>query len=140
GRVKEALGYYGLSEWTGKTKHSMDYMSLMRRLRDICVNNAIPFTGLGESEEADSVITVVGQQMFVHFFDKTASPSQIISHALSTISKGITIILFTSSSEKDAFQGMLVSSPSVAPMITKMEAEGGSLQFLTADEFEKMLL
>ncbi len=140
GRVKEALGYYGLSEWTDKTKHSMDYMALMRRLRDICVNNAIPFSGLGESEEADSVITVVGQQMFVHFFDKTSDSSQIISHALSTINKGITILLFKNNSDKEAFQGMLVSSPSVAPMITKMEAEGGSLQFLTAEEFEKMLL
>ena len=112
----------------------------MRRLRDICVNNAIPFTGLGESEEADSVITVVGQQMFVHFFDKSSDVSQIIGSSLSTISKGITIILFKNNSEKEAFQNMLVSSPSAAPMITKMEAEGGSLQFLTAEEFEKMLM
>ncbi len=140
GRVKEALGYYGLSEWADKTKRSMDYMALMRRLRDICVNNAIPFTGLGESEEADSVITVVGQQMFVHFFDKSSDVSQIIGSSLSTISKGITIILFKNNSEKEAFQNMLVSSPSAAPMITKMEAEGGSLQFLTAEEFEKMLM
>jgi hypothetical protein len=140
GRVKEALGYYGLSEWTDKTKRSMDYMALMRRLRDICVNNAIPFTSLGESEEADSVITVVGQQMFVHFFDKSIETSQVLANPLSTISKGITIILFKSNGEKDAFQNLLISSPSVAPLITKMEADGGSLQFLTADEFEKMLM
>jgi hypothetical protein len=140
GRVKESLGYYGLSTWADKTNLSVDHMALMRRLRDICVNNAVPFTGVGESSEADSVITVVGQQMFVHFYDKSQDVSKIMGKSLATISSGITILLFKNPSERDAFQAMLSSSPSVAPLISKMEAEGGSLQFLTADEFEKMLL
>jgi hypothetical protein len=140
GRVRESLGYYGLTEWAAKTGRSMDYMALMRRLRDICVNNAVPFTGIGESKEADSVITVVGQQMFVHFYDKGQDAGRMISRMLSTISKGITIVLFKFPPEKDAFRAMLDSSPSAALLIAKMEADGGSLQLLTADEFEKMLL
>jgi hypothetical protein len=140
GRVRESLGYYGLTEWAAKTGRSMDYMALMRRLRDICVNNAVPFTGIGESKEADSVITVVGQQMFVHFYGKGQDAGRMISRMLSTISKGITIVLFKFPPEKDAFRAMLDSSPSAALLIAKMEADGGSLQLLTADEFEKMLL
>jgi hypothetical protein len=140
GRVKEALGYYGLITWIDKSKRSMDYLALMRRLRDICVNNAIPFTSVGESDEADSVITVVGQQMFVHFYDKGQDIPKILGQSLSTINKGITIMLFKNPSDRDSFQVMLNSSPSVAPLIAKMEAEGGALQFLTVEEFEKMLL
>jgi hypothetical protein len=140
GRVKEALGYYGLAGWEERTKRTMDYLALMRRLRDICVNNAVPFTTLGESPEADSVITVVGQQMFVHFYEKRGDMRVLLGRTLSTINKGITIILFKNPYERDYFHTMISSSPSAAPLIAKMEADSGSLQFLTADEFEKMLL
>jgi len=140
GYVKESVGYYGLATWLERSKHSMDYIALMRRLRDICVNNAIPFTGTGESETADSEITVVGQQMFVHFYDRSGDVRKLLSRTLSTISKGITILLFKNPADKDAFQDLLNSSPSAAPLIAKMEADSGSLQFLTVDEFEKMLI
>jgi len=140
GRVKEALGYYGRTEWEEKSKRTIGYLALMRKLRDICVNNAIPFTSIDESPEADSEITVAGQTMFVHFFEKGVDKNVLLGRSLKTISKGITIILFKSAQDKDQLQGILDSSPSVAPLIMKMEGGSGSLQFLTTDEFEKTLL
>jgi hypothetical protein len=140
GQVRESLSYYGLTEWEAKSKRSIEYLSLMRRIRDICVNNAIPFTSIGESKEADTVITVVGQQISVHFYEKNANLRELISRVLPTIGRGISIILFKNPFDKDGFQQLVNSSPSVAPLIVKMEADSSSLLFLTTEELEKMLL
>ncbi|MDD5340434.1 MAG: hypothetical protein PHV13_04250, partial [Candidatus ainarchaeum sp.] len=138
-RLKESMGYYGLTGWEEASKRSINYLAMMRRLRDICVNNAVPFTSLGESEAADSEVTVAGQQMFLHFYEKEGDQRGLLKKALGTIGKGITIIMFRSEGEKAAFQGM-IQSPSAAPLTLKMEADSGAVQLLTADEFEKMLI
>jgi hypothetical protein len=140
GKVKESLSYYGLSDWEEKSKRSIDYLSLMRRIRDICVNNAIPFTAVGESKEADTVITVVGQQISVHFYEKNANVRELISRILPTIGHGISIVLFKNPTDKEAFGQLINSSASVAPLIVKMEADSSSLLMLTTDELEKLLL
>ncbi len=138
-KVKGSLGYYGLASWEAKSKRSMDYLVLLRRLRDICVNNAVPFTGMGESKEADSVITVVGQQMYLHFFDKHGDVESMFKQVLHSINKGITIIMFQSEHEKQQFTSLLNSSPSVAPLILKMESDSKSLIFQTTEELEDMI-
>ncbi len=139
GDVKESMGYYGLTLWEAKAKRSIAYLAMMRKLRDICVNNAVPFTGLGESTVADSEITVVGQQMFLEFFEREGNPRERIAKILSTVKKGITIVLFKNPADKEVFLTQM-NSPSIATLLVKMEAEGGSIQLLTTSEFEKMLL
>jgi uncharacterized protein YlzI (FlbEa/FlbD family) len=137
--VKESMGYYGLVQWEEASKRSINYLAMMRSLRDICVNNAVPFTALGESENADSEVTVAGQQMFLHFYEKEDDQKELLKRALGSVGKGITIILFRNEADKGQFQD-LMHSPSVAPLLLKMEAESGAVQLLTADEFEKMLI
>ncbi len=137
--VRESMGYYGLVQWEKNTGHSINYLAVMRRLRDICVNNAVPFTALGESKNADSEVTVAGQQMFLHFYEKEGNQERMLGNALRTIVKGITIIVLRNEADKMQFQALL-QSPAAAPLILRMEAGGGSVQLLTADEFEKMLI
>ncbi len=136
-KVVESNGYYGLQAWEGK--HSMDYLALMRWLRDICVNNAVPFTGLDESKEADSVITVVGQQMYLHFYDKEGDHEKTLKRALKTIGSGITIMVFKNENEKQEFITRLNSSTSVAPIILKMESDSKSMVYHTPEELEQMV-
>jgi hypothetical protein len=136
-KVKEFLDYYGLEEWEAKSGHSVRYLAMLRKLRDICVNNAIPFTQLDESEVCDSEMTVVGQQMFLHFYDKT-NASDVLSRALSTLSKGITIVLFKDEAEKGEFAGQL-NSITKAPLVMKLEVEANSVMLLTYPELEKMV-
>ncbi|MBN1169772.1 hypothetical protein JXA56_02005 [Candidatus Micrarchaeota archaeon] len=140
GKVKFSINYYGLVSWEDKTKKTIDYLAMMRRIRDICVNNAVPFTSLNESKEADSVITVVGQQMYLHFYDRNADNKLSLKRALSTISKGITIMLFKNEAEKQNFIELVNSSPSVAPLILKLESESKSLLFHKPDELEQMVI
>ncbi|MBU0532373.1 hypothetical protein KKB44_02665 [Candidatus Micrarchaeota archaeon] len=139
GSVGEALEYYGLTVWEERSKHSLTYLAILRNLRDICVNNAVPFTGLDESKEADSIITVVGQQMFLHFFEQKVDMKQFMSTMLHTINKGITIVIFQNGIDKDTFVKILDSSPTIAPLILKMESESKSLLFYTVDELEQMI-
>ncbi|MFH1521271.1 MAG: hypothetical protein ABID61_06505, partial [Candidatus Micrarchaeota archaeon] len=136
--VVESLDYYGLKSWESKTKHSIYYLSLMRRVRDICVNNAVPFTPLGESKICDSEITIVGQLMFLHLYDKKNTVQFMLKKILSTINKGITLVLFQDEDEKAEFEAIL-NSPTVIPILLKIEGEGRSLLLHTASDFEKML-
>ena len=139
GLVRESIGYFGLKSWESRTGRSIEYLSLMRKLRDICVNNAVPFTPLGESTSCDSEITVVGQSMFVHFYDPTSDTSTLIKKVLSTLSKGITIVMFRNDLEKSSFVSSL-NSPSTSALILKLESDSKSVLFQTSEELEKMLI
>ena len=143
GRVIQSLGYYGPLSWEKKTGKSMTYLAMMRKLRDICVNNATPFTLMGESKDADSEITVVGQQMFLHFYEKSCEADEkklasLLKRALSTIDNGITIILFKNGIKKRSFIAFL-ESPSKAQLLLKLEVENRSVLLLTMNELEKMI-
>ncbi|MFH1394059.1 MAG: hypothetical protein ABII71_03305 [Candidatus Micrarchaeota archaeon] len=138
-KVGQFLDYYCPLSWEGRAKKSVQYLAMMRKLRDICVNNAVPFTGLNESNVADSEIEVVGQQMYVHFYDKSRNREELFSNVLSTVGKGISIILFRNEAEKHDFS-MLLNSPFNAPLVVKMETEGSSAQLQTIPEFNKMLV
>ena len=136
-KIKEFLDYFGLIDWETKSGKSIRYLAMLRKLRDICVNNAVPFTPLNESKVCDSEITVVGQQMFLHFYEK-AGASDILKNSLSTIESGITIVLFKDDAEKRDFSALLNSS-SAAPLVMKMEVESNSVLLLTYPELEKMV-
>lgn len=136
--VKNHMEYYGPLAWEKKCNKTISYLTMLRRLRDICVNNAVPFTQMGESKIADSEVTVVGQEMYIHFYDKISDPSEMFKHALASVSKGISVILFKNEFEKEQF-AELMNSPHLGPLILKMEVESSSVQLQTFEEFEKML-
>jgi hypothetical protein len=146
-KVTDFIEYYGLNSWAKKSGHSIRYLAMLRRLRDICVNNAVPFTSLGESKASDSEITVVGQQMFLHFYDKE-TVNDLVKRSLNTLGKGITIVLFLGKGitivlfkdnpEKSEF-GSLLNSPTEASLVLKVEVENSSVLLLTYPELEKMV-
>lgn len=138
GLVASSLEYYCPISWTKKSNRDARYLAMMRKLRDICVNNAVPFTGLGESDFADSEINVVGQQMFVHFYSSSDDVTSMIKRSLSTVNKGITIILFRNHTEKYDFKSLL-NSPFSGPLILKMETDSGSVLLHTLGEFRAMI-
>lgn len=136
-KVYDFLEYYGPLSWEKSSKHSVHYLGMLRKLRDICVNNAVPFTSLNESEVCDSEITVVGQQMFLHFYDKDRV-AELVKSSLETIGKGITIMLFKDNSEKNEFATAL-NSTSGASLVLKVEVENSSVLLLTYPELETMV-
>jgi hypothetical protein len=140
GDVKRYLDYYGLTKWENESGFSVKYLALMRRIRDICINNAVPFTLLGESKDSDCEITCAGQQMYIHIYESNDKEKlkKLAQRALKTIKESITIILFINGDEKRDFE-MFLSSPSQAFLILKLEHEANSLLLLTTEEFEKLI-
>ncbi|MEM2909086.1 MAG: hypothetical protein QW171_02900 [Candidatus Bilamarchaeaceae archaeon] len=138
GKVKEAMGYYGPSYWEERTGKNMTTLALMRSLRDICINNAVPFTPLSESKKADSEIDVMGQKMFVHFYDPSVDAGGLFRRVLSTVSEGITIVLSKDDFDRGKFRSYL-DSPTVASLLLKLEVENSSILLLTVSELEKMI-
>lgn len=138
GLVKESMGYYGLKSWIEKSKKSMDYLSMFRKIRDICVNNAVPFTLMGESQDCDSIITAVGQDIYTHIYDHNGDMNTMVRNSLKSVGKGITIILFAKAARKAEFEQLLYST-SFAMLTLKLEFDSGSVLLITTEEFEKML-
>ncbi len=140
GLVFEYANYFGLTLWEQKTKRSFAYLATFRKIRDWCINNALPFTGISESKEADTTLSILGQPFFVHFYStRDYSTDQLLSRVLKTSSKGVTIVLFKNEVEKAAFSNVLYFG-SKLPLNVKLEVEGNSIFLLTFDEFEKKLV
>ncbi len=140
GQIRNVLEYYMPSSWEAKTKRDARYLCLFRKLRDIFVNNAVPFTARGEESGCDTKITIVGQEMYVHLFDGFDGKrlEAVVLSVLGSVPKGINIIMFVNEAEKSEFLKRL-ASPSSALIVLKMEIEGGSVLPYTCDEFEKMI-
>ncbi|MBS3067681.1 hypothetical protein J4450_03195 [Candidatus Micrarchaeota archaeon] len=138
GDVKEFLGYYGPAKWEKETNKSIRLLALFRKIRDICVSNAVPFTQYGESEKCDSEITAVGQDMFLHIYDKDRNLSDLVNRVLGTIKDGMSIVIFKNDFAEREFQSYLASS-SKALLTLKLEVEGGSVALFTLEEFESKI-
>lgn len=135
GLVKKELSYYGLSSWEEETGNTLRYLASFRRLRDICINNAVPFTPLGKSKEYDSKITILGQDIYLHLYD---DPGRVILNALSSLKNGLNIIVFEEEAEKSEFYEYL-SSGYKGGTTLKLEVQAGSVLLKTWDEFAEMI-
>jgi hypothetical protein len=135
GLLKRELGYYGVSSWEGATGHNIRYLASFRRLRDICINNAVPFTQMGKGKDYDSKITVLGQDIFVHLYDL---PDRAIPNSLASLQRGMNIIVFEEEAEKSEFYEYL-SGGSQGATALKLEIQAGSILMKTWDEFSEMI-
>ncbi|MBI5222918.1 hypothetical protein HY990_00695 [Candidatus Micrarchaeota archaeon] len=136
GLIKEHINYYGLTEWEARAKKPLEYLALLRWIRDLGIENAVPFTLLGESEVADTEVTVVDQVLNIHFYIRDMDVSYLFNRVLSTASKGISVVLFSSPDDKQRALAIL-NSGSILSVELKLELEGGSIFFLTLEEFQK---
>ncbi|MEM4272672.1 MAG: hypothetical protein QXH30_03705, partial [Candidatus Bilamarchaeaceae archaeon] len=135
GLVKKELEYYGLSSWEKESGRGMRQLAFFRKLRDICINNAVPFTPLGKEEGYDSRITVMGQEMYVHLYDE---PGRVVPNLLSSVSKGPNILVFEDEGEKDSFYEY-ISTGSAEATALKLEVQAGSVLTQTWQEFADMI-
>jgi hypothetical protein len=135
GLLKRELGYYGLASWEEATGKSIRYLASFRKLRDICINNAVPFTQIGKGKDYDSKITVLGQDIFVHLYDL---PDRAIPNSLASLKNGMNIIVFEEEAEKSEFYEYL-SGGSQGATALKLEIQAGSILMKTWDEFSEMI-
>lgn len=138
GKIVKVMDYYAPVIWEEKTGKSIRYLSIFRKLRDIFVDNAVPFSQIGEEENCDTKINLMGQEMFIHIYDKKGDMKRLIGNILNTASKGISLVLFKDKDEKGDFMDIL-ASPSQASAVLKMEVESNVVQLLDLNGFEAMI-
>ncbi|MBI5159369.1 hypothetical protein HY992_04575 [Candidatus Micrarchaeota archaeon] len=134
GDVVEAFGLYSLKKWAGESGKSARHLSVFRRMRDACINNAIRFTDFGERKDCDSFIAL-GEGVFVHVYEGDKNIPEILETAV----KGQTLVLFASDDEKKLFEKKLNATHPVVVSL-KMFCETGRVAFSNVDEFESRIL
>ena len=135
GILKKELDYYGKTSWEKETENTVRSLAFFRKLRDVCINNAVPFTPLGKNKHYDSKISIIGQDIYVHLYDESG---RVIANALSSLKSGLNIIIFEDEAEKSEFYEYL-SSGYEGGTILKLEIQAGSVLLKTWDEFAKMV-
>ncbi|MBI4399592.1 hypothetical protein HY570_02485, partial [Candidatus Micrarchaeota archaeon] len=131
-KVQKVLSLYGLNEWEKATRHSLEYLAIFRKMRDIFVRNAIPFTDLGISEDAS---TIISGNVYVHIYENDG----VIPNVLSTIGKGETILVFDSKNSIEEFTDKMYSSSS-AMQVLKIQYTRGNLVLAAVEDLEKILI
>lgn len=134
GLLKKEAGYYSKASWEQESGFSARQLSLFRALRDICINEAVPFTPLGASSEYDSRITILGQDMYVHFYEGP----ETMAKAMASLHLGLNIILTEDEGEVEELNELL-SSGSDAATLLKLEVQAGSVQIKTLAGLQKMI-
>ncbi len=130
GDVVEALGLYALKKWAGESGETVRHLALFRRLRDVCLNNAVRFTEFGERKDCDSLLSL-GDGVFIHIYEGDKNISKILETAV----KGRVAILFASDEEKKLFEKKLNATDSSIVSL-KMLCNAGKIILATINEFE----
>ncbi len=134
--IKEALDYYGPAKWENEGR-SMTSLAIYRKIRDICINEALPFGRLDESSDYDLKIRMLGQDIFIFIMDSPEAREKKLGQALKVMHKGLAVLLFQNDEDKKNFEDT-VNSASESAGIVKLEIMTGSLVPLTILELEKM--
>ncbi|MCK4319619.1 hypothetical protein KAW38_03550 [Candidatus Micrarchaeota archaeon] len=132
GDIIKVLDYYSVSS----LGENQQLKAMFRKIRDICINYAVPFSPLGKSKDLDTKIRFIGQDFYIHLYD--GNLQRIIPNILSSAVKGVNIILVNGKNEKREVYGKLISDSSLAGLI-KFELQTGSVSIKTAKELEDMI-
>jgi len=139
GLIAKEIGYYIPTKWIGNNgNNSIRYLATYRKLRDICVVNAIPFTTKNINPEYMSKITLLGQEIYVHSFEEDKL-DEILINISKNIKNGLNIVLVKNRYEKSKLNEILTAPNEIAGII-KFETEGKTVLIMTLDEFEKMII
>lgn len=137
-KVLKSIEYYAPISWEEESGRSITYLSIFRNMRDIFVENAVPFSPMGAEKNCGSKIDLMGQEMFIHIYEKRGDIKRLASNILSTSKLGMSIVLFKSDADKDDFRDIL-SSASQVSISLKLEVEAGAVHLLGLTEFEELI-
>jgi hypothetical protein len=90
GYVVRSLEYYGLKSWERESGKSIHALAMMRSLRDVFVNEGIPFVPFGQKTDADTTISIGGEKVYMHIFED----DRVIPRAITTALAGRTVVVF----------------------------------------------
>jgi len=143
GKIREELGYYGLSDWEGQSKHTVRYLTIYRIMRNVFVNNAVKFSKLDSMPECDVKAILGKDEIHLHIMEEPfqaqdradaggalrRGAESVVHRAIATAKSGTSVIVFCTEEERDAFRDSL-SNPSKLAVALKMEINNGNILLL----------
>ncbi len=137
GIIASAYGYYALTKWLKKIGKTIEELALYRKLRDLCIRKAVPFSGLKTNELYDAVLNLKDRKIYVHLIGGAGSERKIIN-ALNNAGKGLNVLLFNDEASKEELTSLLFS-PSPLVAMLKLAQFTGDVHLLTIKEFSEIL-
>jgi hypothetical protein len=138
GIIRKELDYYGIAAWEKETGRSMLFMAMQRKIRDICINEAIPFSRPAGAEPWDMVLKVLGQDLAIFLMDSREISGEKLTKATKCIGKGLAVLLFAGPEQKRDFEDTM-DSPTKGGGLIKLEIMGGSIVIVAVNELGKLL-
>ncbi len=136
GIVASAYGYFALKKWEDMSGRNIEELVLYRKLRDLCIKKAIPFSELTKGLY-DVVLNLKGRKLYIHLMS-SKNFGQKIMNALKNTKNGMNVLLFNDASAKEELVSLLFS-PSVALAMLKLALFSGDVSILTIRELSEIL-
>lgn len=135
GYVKSYDEYYGLSRWEEELGIKFKTLALLRKLRDILINNVVRFEPFNKVKNADTKIYLGGDEYYVLLYK---DPKETILRSIGPLKDKNIIILFENEFEKQNFVDSLYSHDNEI-LIFKLELNSDRITLMTFEEFEKFI-
>ncbi len=137
GLLKKVLDYYGIPEWEKKSGFSIEELALFRKLRDVCVEHAIPFSQLMK-KKFNVKIKLMFKDNFVIFFTPNKEFLPVMRKALSLVKESQVILLTLTDDEKELLLDYTFQSGKEVSLF-RHYIERGLITIMTVYEFEAMV-
>ena len=135
GALVASGGYYAPVKWVTESHHDIEYLTIFRKLRDYCVQNAMLFTDLDADPHIDMIITKRGAQAHVIIYSSISGMKDV---ALNNAYK--VYVVFLSEMQKLDFIGRLYNSYGDDAELLKMGIEYSYIILIDTDNLDQFIL
>ncbi|MDE1854799.1 MAG: hypothetical protein KGH57_00555 [Candidatus Micrarchaeota archaeon] len=135
GTLTGSNSYYAPKTWIDASSHSIEYLTIFRKLRDYCVSHAILFTDLDSADSADMIITKEGKQMNIFVYSSSARMREL---TLSRDTK--TAIVFIDEEAMREFMNKLYDSLGKEAEVLKLSIEYNYVKLLDTEHLDQLAL
>ncbi len=137
GYVKEEMDFYGLTSWEKDSGFSVRQLAMFRSLRDMCIENIIPFSEIGRTKGYHAELKLMWNSLFLYFYEPKEI-RYIKENFRKLIKGGLVFILFEDETSKKGFLDS-ISDGSRLSSALKFYIDTGDLMIMTMGELENKL-
>ncbi len=136
GYLKKALDYYGVVDWEKETGLSILELAMFRKVRDVCIDRAIPF--YRGNKRYDVKVNIGYRDVYLLFFEPSRDFISIVRKSLSLVKQSNVIVIVPSEDEKEIFKDLIYQSGKELSLF-RHYLERGLVSVMTIKEFSEML-
>ena len=137
GYIKEELDFYGLVSWEKDSGFTIKQLSMFRKLRDICIDNTIPFSEIGRTRGYHVELKLMWNSFFIYFYEPKEL-KYIKDNFRKLVKDGLVFVVVEDEVSKREFLDSISDGGSLSSTL-KFYIDSGDVILTTMDELEKKL-